>query len=99
MRPSEGLPRTRQPDLRRHLVGLLSVVIDLSAFQRWFWTNSTTIDHQGSDENVHLLLLVLNRLSEYTSASIDASERFDALHTDSLVQKELTARSRGSYGM
>ena len=81
------------PDLRRHLAGLLVGVIDLGEFQRWFWTNYTAIEQQGSDEDVDLLLLVLNRLSEYTSDYIDASELLDALRTDPLVQKELHARS------
>jgi hypothetical protein len=90
------LPR---PGLRRHLAGRLSGVIDLSAFQRWFWTNSTALEQRGSDENVDLLRLVLNRLSEHTSDSSDAPELVDALRTDPLVEKELTVRSSASYGM
>lgn len=77
------------PDLRRHLAGLLAGIIDLGEFQRWFWTNYTAIEQQGSDEDVDLLLLVLNRLSEYTSDYIDASQLLDALRTDPLVQSEL----------
>jgi hypothetical protein len=77
------------PDLRRHLAGLLAGVIDLGEFQRWYWTNYTAIEQQGSDEDVDLLLLVLNRLAEYTSDYIDASELLDALRTDPLVQQEL----------
>ncbi len=83
---------TSVPNLRRHLAGLLAGVIDLGEFQRWYWTNYTAIEQQGSDEDVDLLLLVLNRLSEYTSDYIDATEFLDALRTDPLVQQELLAR-------
>jgi hypothetical protein len=37
-------------------------------------------------------LLVLNRLAEYTSDYIDASELLDAVRTDPLVQQELQPR-------
>jgi hypothetical protein len=37
-----------------------------------------------------LLLLVLNRLSEYMSDYIDATELLDALRTDPLVQQDLS---------
>ena len=80
------------PDLRRQIAGLLAGVIDLGEFQRWFWTNYTAIEQQGSDEDVDLLLLVLNRLAEYTSDYIDALELLDALRTDPFVQKELAIR-------
>jgi hypothetical protein len=79
------------PNLRRHLAGLLAGVIDLGNFQRWYWNNYTAIEQQGSDEDVDLLLLVLNRLSEYTSDYIDDSELLDALRSDPLVQQELAA--------
>jgi len=79
------------PDLRRHLAALLAGIIDLDEFQRWFWTNYSAIEQQGSDEDVDLLLLVLTRLSEYTSDYIDAPELLDALRTDPLVRKELSA--------
>jgi hypothetical protein len=86
------------PDLRRHLAGLLAGLIDLAEFQRWFWTNYTAIEQQGSDQDVDLLLLVLNRLAEYTSDYIDASELLDALRTDPLVQDALAAsRSAVAY--
>jgi hypothetical protein len=77
------------PDLRRHLAGLLAGLIDLGEFQRWYWTNYTAIEQQGSDEDVDLLLLVLNRLAEYTSDYIDAGELLDALRTDPEVQEAL----------
>lgn len=77
------------PDLRGQLAGLLAGVIDLGEFQRWFWTNYTAIEQQGSDEDVNLLLLVLLCLSEYTSDYIDGAELLDALRTDSQVQHEL----------
>jgi hypothetical protein len=77
------------PNLRRHLAGLLAGVIDLGNLQRWYWNNYTAIEQQGSDEDVDLLLLVLNCLSEYTSDYIDASEFLDALQTDPLVQQNL----------
>ena len=79
------------PDLRRHLAGLLTGVIELGDFQAWFWTNYDTIEQNGSDEDVDLLLLVLNRLAEYTSDYIDASELMAALLTDPLIQEELHA--------
>lgn len=79
------------PDLRRHFAGLLAGVIDLGEFQRWYWENYTAIEQEGSDEDVDLLLLVLNRLSEYTSDYIDAAELLDALQSDPLVQQELAA--------
>jgi hypothetical protein len=79
------------PNLRRHLAGLLTGVIDLGEFQRWYWTNYTAIEQHGSDEDVDLLLLVLNRLSEYTSDYIDASQLLDALRTDPQVQAALSA--------
>lgn len=79
------------PNLRRHLAGLLAGVIDLGEFQRWYWNNYTAIEQEGSDEDVDLLLLVLNRLSEYTSDYIDAAQFVDALRTDPLVQQELAA--------
>ena len=78
------------PDIRRHLAGLFAGVIDLGEFQQWYWTNYTVIEQLGSDEDVDLLLLVLNRLSEYTSDYIDAAELLDALRTDPLVQQELS---------
>lgn len=77
------------PDIRRHLAGLLAGVIDLVEFQHWFWANYSAIEQHGSDEDVDLLLRVLNRLSEYTSDYIDASELLAALRTDPLVQQEL----------
>jgi hypothetical protein len=80
------------PDLRRQLAGLLAGVIVLGEFQRWYWTNYTAIEQRGSDEDVDLLLLVFNRLAEYTSDYIDASELLDALRTDPLVQHELQPR-------
>ncbi len=80
------------PNLRRHLAGLLAGVIDLDEFQRWFWENYNPIEQQGSDEDVDLLLLVLNRLSEYTSDYIDAAELLEALRTDPLVQNEFLTR-------
>jgi hypothetical protein len=79
------------PNLRRHLAGLLAGVNDLGDFQRWFWENYAAIEQQGSEEDVDLLLLVLNRLSEYTSDYIDAVELRGALRTDPLVQQELAA--------
>jgi hypothetical protein len=82
---------TSVPNLRRHLAGLLAGVIDLGAFQRWYWANYTAIEQYGSDEDVDLLLLVLNRLSEYTSDYIDAARLLDALRSDPLVQQELEA--------
>ena len=79
------------PNLRRHLAGLLAGIIDLSDLQRWSWSNYTAMEQQGSDEDVDLLLLVLNRLSENTNDYIDASEFLDALRTDPLVQHDLAA--------
>ncbi len=79
------------PDIRQHLAGLLAGVIGLVEFQHWFWANYTAIEQHGSDEDIDLLLLVLNRLSEYTSDYIDATELLDALRTDPLVQKALSA--------
>jgi hypothetical protein len=77
------------PNLRRHLAGLLAGFIGPADFQRWFWDNYTAIEQQGSDDDVDLLLLVLNRLSEYTSDYIDADELVSALRTDPLVQQAL----------
>ena len=79
------------PDIREQLAGLLASVIDLGEFQRWFWASYTAIEQQGSDEDVDLLLLVLNRFAEYTGGHIDASELRDAFRTDPLVQNELAA--------
>ena len=81
------------PDIRRHLAGLLAGVIGLGEFQQWYWTNYTAIEQLGSDEDVDLLLLVLNRLSEYTSDYIDAAQLLEALRTDLLVQQELLTLS------
>jgi hypothetical protein len=78
------------PDLRRNLAGLLAGAIDVSEFQRWYWTNYNAIEQQGSDD-VDLLQLVLNRLAEDTSDYIDSVELLDALRTDPLPQKELSA--------
>ena len=77
------------PDLRRHLAGLLTGVIEPGDFQAWIWTNYDAIEQQGADNDVDLLLLVLNRLAEYTSGYIGAAELLDALGTDPLVQHEL----------
>jgi hypothetical protein len=80
------------PNLRRHLAGLFAGVIDLSEFQRWFWENYDAIEQQGSNEDVDLLLLVLNRLAEHTGDYIDAAELLEALRADPLVQKEFRTR-------
>jgi hypothetical protein len=80
------------PNLRRQLAGLFTGAIALDQFQAWYWANAATIEQRGSDEDVALLNLVMNRLAEYTSDYIDASELLDALRTDPLVQKELLTR-------
>jgi hypothetical protein len=80
------------PNLRRHLAGLFAGVIDVSEFQRWFWENYDAIEQQGSDEDVDLLLLVVNRLAEYTSDYLDAAELLEALRADPLVQREFFIR-------
>jgi len=80
------------PNLRRHLAGLFAGVIELGEFQRWYWENYNAIEQHGSDEDVDLLLLVLNRLAEYTSNYIDAEELLEALRAGPLVQKEFLPR-------
>lgn len=80
------------PNLRRHLAGLFAGVIDLGEFQRWFWENYNAIEQQGGDEDADLLLHVLNRLAEYTSDYIDATELLEALSADPLVQKKFLTR-------
>lgn len=77
------------PDLRRQIAGLLAAVIDLGEFQRWYWTNYTAIEQEGSDEDVDLLLDVFLLLAEYTSDYIDAAGLLDALRADPRVQQEL----------
>jgi hypothetical protein len=80
------------PNLRGHLAGFLDGVIALDDFCRWSWDNSGAIKEHGSDEDVELLSLVLHRFAEYTSGHIGATILMDALRTDPLVEKELSAR-------
>ncbi len=81
------------PDLRGQLAGLLSGTVNLVQFQRWIGLNSLATELYGSDEDLELLNLIDVRLAEYTSDYIDAAELMNALQTDSLVQKEILARS------
>ena len=80
------------PDLRGQLAALIGGVIPLKEFMDWYFSNSNSIEFEGSDVDVELLNLVFNRYAEYTSGYIDASQFVDALRTDPLVQKELAAR-------
>ena len=79
------------PDLSGQLAGHVGGVIALDQFQEWFWANAAAIEQHGSDEDDSLLNLVANRLAEYTSDYIDASELLDALRTDPLVHGEISA--------
>jgi len=80
------------PDLRGQLAALIDGVIPLDHFLEWYFANTNTIEFDGSDEDVELLNLVFHRYAEYTSGYIDASRFVDALRTDPLVEKELSAR-------
>ncbi len=80
------------PDLRGHLAALIDGVIPLDRFLDWYWANADTIEFDGSDEDVELSNLVFLVNAEYTSGYIDASRFVDALRTDPLVEKELSAR-------
>jgi hypothetical protein len=79
------------PDLRGQLAGLLGGTVTLVQFQRWIGLNSLAIELHGSDDDVELLNVIDIRLAEYTSDYIDAPELLDALRTDPLIQKELSA--------
>ena len=80
------------PNLRGHLAGFLKGDIALDEFfYRWTWDNSAAIEEHGSDADVELLNLVLNRFAEYTSGYIDVSDLLDAFQSDPIVQKELPA--------
>jgi hypothetical protein len=80
------------PNLRGHLAGLLEGVIAPDQFHRWAWDNAAAIEEHGSDEDVALLNLALNRFAEYAGGYIDAENLLDALKTDPLVQHELQPR-------
>jgi hypothetical protein len=83
---------TSLPNLRGQLAALLEGVIGLDQFQAWYWANFNAIEQYGSDEDVELLNLVMNRFAEYTSGYIDTSQLLDALRTDPLVQHALQPR-------
>jgi hypothetical protein len=83
---------TSLPNLRRQLAALIRGDMALDQFQAWYWANFNAIEEYGSDEDVDLLNLVMNRFAEYTSGYIDTSELLDALRTDPLVQHELHPR-------
>jgi hypothetical protein len=80
------------PDLRGQLAALVGGVIPLDRFLDWYFANTDKIEFEGSDEDVDLLNLVFLLYAEYTSGYIDASGFVDALRTDPLVEKELSAR-------
>jgi hypothetical protein len=80
------------PDLRGQLAALVNEAISLESFQEWFWASNGTIEQRGTDEDVSLLNLVANRLAEYTSDYINASELVEALRTDPLICNVLANR-------
>jgi hypothetical protein len=70
------------PDLRGQIAALVSGTIPLDRFLDWYFANSDTIEFEGSDEDVDLLMGVFTRYAEYTSDYIDASQFIDALRED-----------------